>query len=54
MFIDTHAHIYSEEFKDDFEAMLANAKSAGVTDIYMPNIDSTSIESMLDIATKTS
>ena len=52
MFIDTHAHIYSEEFKDDFEAMLANAKSAGVTDIYMPNIDSTSIESMLDIATK--
>lgn len=52
MFIDTHAHIYSEEFKVDFETMLANAISAGVTDIYMPNIDSTSIESMLDIAAK--
>ena len=52
MFIDTHAHIYSEEFKDDFEDMLSKAKLAGVTDIYMPNIDSSSITCMLDIATK--
>jgi TatD DNase family protein len=50
MFIDTHAHIYSEEFKDDFEDMLSNAKSDGITDIYMPNIDSTSITPMMDIA----
>lgn len=52
MFIDTHAHIYSEEFKDDFEDMLSKAKLAGVTDIYMPNIDSSSMTSMLDISTK--
>lgn len=50
MFIDTHAHIYSEEFKEDFENMLTNATKAGVTDIYMPNIDSTSIDEMMKIA----
>ncbi len=52
MFIDTHAHIYSEEFKDDLENMLANAVIAGITDIYMPNIDSTSIDEMMRIAQK--
>lgn len=52
MFIDTHAHIYSEEFKDDLENMLANAANSGITDIYMPNIDSTSIDEMMRIATK--
>lgn len=49
MFIDTHAHIYSEEFTEDIEEMISSARSAGVTDIYMPNIDSTSIEGMLNI-----
>ena len=52
MFIDTHAHIYSEEFKDDLENMLTNAAIAGITDIYMPNIDSTSIGEMMRIAEK--
>ena len=50
MFIDTHAHIYSEEFKDYFEDMITKSKLSGVTDIYMPNIDSTSIGAMLNIA----
>ncbi len=52
MFIDTHAHIYSEEFREDLENMLANAELAGITDIYMPNIDSTSIDEMMQIAEK--
>ncbi len=50
MFIDTHAHIYSEEFNADLEEILSRAKEARVTDIYMPNIDSTSIERMMQIA----
>lgn len=37
------------EFTGDIEEMLSSARSAGVTDIYMPNIDSTSIEGMLNI-----
>ncbi|MBK9735185.1 MAG: TatD family hydrolase [Saprospiraceae bacterium] len=52
MFIDTHAHIYSKEFVDDFEEMLMRASEAGVSDIFMPNIDSKSIDSMLEIASK--
>jgi TatD DNase family protein len=50
MFIDTHAHIYSEEFKEDFESMLQKSLDVGVTDIFMPNIDSTSFEDMMIIA----
>lgn len=49
MLIDTHAHIYSEEFMGDFDEILRNAKDEGVSDIFMPNIDSSSIPRMLEI-----
>lgn len=52
MYIDTHAHIYSEEFTEDLENMLTKAAITGISDIYMPNIDSTSIEEMMRIARK--
>ena len=52
MFIDTHAHIYSDEFTEDLTSMLENAFQQGVTDIYMPNIDSTSVDRMLEIQEK--
>ena len=29
MFVDTHAHIYSEEFAEDIEDVIARAKNAG-------------------------
>ncbi len=45
---DTHAHIYTEEFRSDRDAMLARAANAGVTKIFMPNIDQTSIDSLLE------
>jgi TatD DNase family protein len=45
--IDTHAHIYLKDFADDREQMLDRVKEAGITKIYMPNIDHTSIEDML-------
>jgi TatD DNase family protein len=46
-FIDTHAHIYAEEFEDDRTAMLQSAFSNGVDRIIMPGIDSTAIDGML-------
>ncbi|MCU0390957.1 MAG: TatD family hydrolase [Thermoflexibacter sp.] len=46
-FIDTHAHIYSEQFQSDREKMLGRTFEADVTQILMPNIDSSSIEGML-------
>jgi TatD DNase family protein len=46
--VDSHAHIYSEEFKEDQAAAVAKAREAGVEKIYMPNIDHTSIDAMLE------
>ena len=51
-FIDTHAHIYSDKFNSDRSKMLARTFSAGVNKICMPNIDSESIEGMLDLEQK--
>jgi TatD DNase family protein len=48
--IDTHAHIYAEEFNEDRDLMLQRAKDAGVTQILMPNIDEMSIEPMMQLA----
>lgn len=50
--IDTHAHIYSDEFKPDRANILGRAFDAGVKKIYMPNIDHTSIDEMLGIEEK--
>ncbi|MCH8319294.1 MAG: TatD family hydrolase [Bacteroidetes bacterium] len=52
MFIDSHAHIYSEEFKDDIDAVIARAIEQDVRKIYMPNIDHTSIDDMLELELK--
>jgi TatD DNase family protein len=48
MMIDTHAHIYLDDFKADALDTMARAEEAGVEKIYMPNIDHTSIDPMLD------
>jgi TatD DNase family protein len=47
--IDTHAHIYAPEFANDRTSMLDRAFAQGVQQIYMPNIDHTSIEAMLQL-----
>jgi len=47
--IDSHAHIYLSKFKDDLDHVLQNAREAGVRKIFMPNIDSKSIEGMLKL-----
>ncbi len=49
MFIDTHAHIYSEEFEQDKQAVMAKALEASIQKIYMPNIDHTSIDRMMEM-----
>ncbi|MBL7775730.1 MAG: TatD family hydrolase [Saprospiraceae bacterium] len=45
--IDTHAHLYSPKFDADRPDMVRRAVSAGVGRMYLPNIDSESIEAML-------
>jgi TatD DNase family protein len=46
MFIDTHAHLYSDQFNEDREDMVQRAIAAGVEVLCLPNIDLDSIESM--------
>jgi len=48
MIIDSHSHIYSEEFDSDRSETILRAHEAGVSKIIMPNIDSTSVAPMLE------
>jgi TatD DNase family protein len=50
--VDTHNHLYLHEFEADRDEVIDRAISAGVSSILLPNIDSSSIEAMLDIAKK--
>jgi TatD DNase family protein len=45
--IETHAHLYSEQFRPDRAEALHRAVAAGVETILLPNIDHTSIDAML-------
>ena len=51
-FIDTHAHLYGEEFADDLDAVVVRAREAGVGKILLPNINEDSVASMLDLCTR--
>lgn len=50
--IDSHAHIYSDDFDVDRIDMMHRAEEKGVDKIFMPNIDHTSIDVMLDVESK--
>ena len=52
MYIDTHSHIYEEEFREDREAVVQRAREAGVNYIVLPDIDSESRNRMLDLAAR--
>lgn len=46
MFIDTHTHLYSEQFNEDRTEMIQRAIAAGVERLFLPNIDLESIAGM--------
>ena len=49
MMIDTHCHLYSDDFSTDRPAMMERAGAAGVGRFYLPAIDSTVIPAMLQM-----
>ncbi len=51
-FIDTHTHLYSEEFNEDRAAMIERAMGFGVKKFMLPNIESSSIAGMFDLVEK--
>ena len=46
-FIDTHCHLYSEEFNQDIEQVIAKAIKEGVEKFYLPSIDHNETDAML-------
>ncbi|MGV7106180.1 TatD family hydrolase [Flavobacterium sp. U410] len=50
MLIDTHTHLYSEEFKEDRSLMMQRAIEAGVTKMFVPSIDSSYSQEMYAVA----
>ncbi len=52
IFTDTHTHLYSEAFEDDQDAMIQRALDKGVQRFFVPAIDSTYTQSMLDLKNK--
>lgn len=49
LFIDTHAHLDGEEFRDDLPEVVERAREAGVGAVLVPAIDRGSIASVMDV-----
>jgi len=49
MLIDTHSHLFVEEFSEDLPQVIERTREAGVSSVFMPNIDSTTIDAMLSV-----
>ncbi len=47
MTVDTHCHLYLDEFKNDITEVIKRAESEGVSKFFLPAIDSAEIENML-------
>lgn len=47
--IDTHAHIFGEEFKEGKEEVIKRAKEAGIRQIWIPGIDSGCLPEMEEV-----
>lgn len=48
-YIDTHAHLYLEQFDKDRNSVVENAVQAGVEYMLLPNVDEETIQPMMDL-----
>jgi len=51
MIIDTHCHLYAEEFTGDIDEVLQRAAGEGVNKFYLPAIDSSTHQQMIALET---
>lgn len=51
-FIDTHAHLYLNQFELDIDTVVQEARNNHVSKVLLPNIDSGSIDGLLRLKTK--
>ncbi len=47
--IDTHTHLYVQEFKEDIDAVIERAANEGVEQFYLPAIDSSETTALLEL-----
>jgi TatD DNase family protein len=47
--IDTHCHIFVEDFQQDLKDVVERAKRAGISNLFLPNINPDTIDPMLEI-----
>ncbi|MFZ4456413.1 MAG: TatD family hydrolase [Bacteroidales bacterium] len=50
--IDTHSHLYAEDYDNDIDEVIATAKANGVSRIFLPNIDIETAPAMHNLAEK--
>ena len=50
--IDTHTHLYLNQFKEDIDDVIARAKEIGIKKFIFPAIDSSHFDSMLNLKNK--
>ena len=50
--IDTHTHLFAQQFDEDRSEVVHRALEKGVQQMLLPNIDSSSIQPMLDLCTE--
>lgn len=50
MFIDTHTHLYLENFDTDRDDIIERCKKLGVDKLLLPNIDNTTLSSVKELA----
>lgn len=50
MLIDTHSHIYLEDYNHDIDEVMRNAYQNDVKKIILPNIDTGSVKRLLDLS----
>lgn len=50
MIIDTHAHLYLEDFTEDLKELEARAQHEAVNQVLLPNIDITTIDALIALA----
>lgn len=50
--VDSHCHLYMEEFKNDLNEVMERAKKAGVVKFFLPAVDSETHAQMLELEKK--
>lgn len=51
-YIDTHTHLYDEQFSEDIDSAIKKSIELGVTKMYMPNCNSETIDGMMQLSEK--